>query len=94
MRHMIKYSENQITVKLLGLNNWSYINYAIEKKFVFDNHISCFGFMTKVALLAEKYNHHPNWYGGYNEVTIRLFTHDIDGVTKKDIDFAGYIDKL
>ncbi|KAJ1127457.1 hypothetical protein NDU88_005859 [Pleurodeles waltl] len=52
-----------------------------------------FGFMTRVALRAEKMNHHPEWFNVYNKVRITLITHDVGGLTKKDIKLAQFIDR-
>ncbi len=65
------------------------------KEFKFKNFIEAFSFMTKVALLAEKANHHPDWSNVYNKVIIKLNTHDAgDTVTAKDIALSESIDKL
>ncbi len=65
------------------------------KEFKFKNFIEAFSFMTKVALLAEKANHHPDWSNVYNKVIIKLNTHDAgDTVTAKDIALSELIDKL
>ena len=67
----------------------------LHNTFVFANFIDAFAFMTKVALLAEKMNHHPNWSNVYNKVGIKLQTHDKGNtVTKKDTDLATAIDNL
>ena len=73
---------------------WIVNNKAIKKEFKFYNFIDAFGFMSKVALLSEKMDHHPNWQNTYNKVTIELTTHDIGGLTTKDIKLAEAIDKL
>ncbi|XP_072486005.1 pterin-4-alpha-carbinolamine dehydratase 2 isoform X3 [Notamacropus eugenii] len=52
-----------------------------------------FGFMSRVALQAEKMNHHPEWFNVYNKVQITLISHDCGGITKKDIKLAQFIDK-
>ena len=85
---MEKLSNEELEQVLSTLNGWNYENPFIEKKFQFKNHINAFSFITKVALIAEKLNHHPNWSGVYNEVIIKLSSHDAAGITKKDIDFA------
>ena len=67
----------------------------LVKEFNFKNFIEAFSFMTKVALLSEKANHHPNWNNVYNKVIIKLNTHDAgDTVTAKDIELSEKIDKL
>jgi 4a-hydroxytetrahydrobiopterin dehydratase len=74
---------------------WKHENNKLTKSFVFKDFIEAFGFMTKVALLAEKHNHHPFWTNVYNKVTIELNTHDAgDIVTHKDHQLAGEIDKI
>jgi 4a-hydroxytetrahydrobiopterin dehydratase len=56
--------------------------------------VSAFGFMTQVALLAEKADHHPEWSNVYNKVSIALSTHDAGGLSQRDFDLARQIDKL
>ena len=74
--------------------SWVISHNAIKKEFKFDNFIEAFGFMSKVALLSEKMDHHPNWQNTYNKVTIELTTHDIGGITTNDTKLAEAIDKL
>ena len=64
------------------------------KEFKFDTFIEAFGFISKVALLSEKMNHHPNLQNSYNQVKIELTTHDIGGITTNDIDLAEAINQL
>ena len=64
----------------------------IKKEFKFDNFVEAFGFMTKIALMAEKINHHPEWKNTYNRVEIVLTTHDKGGLTKLDIKLAEMIE--
>ena len=74
---------------------WREENNQLVRDFEFANFIEAFAFMTKVALLAEKQNHHPEWTNVYNKVTIRLSTHDAGNVvTEKDRKLAGGIDKI
>jgi 4a-hydroxytetrahydrobiopterin dehydratase len=65
---------------------------AIARSFAFADFNAAFGFMTKVALLAEKMDHHPEWFNVYNKVDVTLATHDAGGVTQKDIDMAKAMD--
>jgi 4a-hydroxytetrahydrobiopterin dehydratase len=67
---------------------------AIVKRFVFADFRTAFGFMTEVALEAEKRDHHPDWSNVYCTVDIRLSTHDSGGLTKKDIALAGVIEAI
>lgn len=65
---------------------------AIERALTFADFNAAFGFMTRVALLAEKMDHHPEWSNVYNRVDILLTTHDADGVTQRDVTLAQFID--
>lgn len=77
------------------MNSWKEENNQLVKSFEFKNFVEAFGFMTKVALIAEKMNHHPDWSNVYNKVSITLQSHD-DGnkVTEKDRKLAKAIDAL
>ena len=78
------------------LVDWSHCEErnAIQKKFQFKNFNQAFGFMIRVALQAEKMDHHPEWTNVYNTVDITLTTHDAGGVTEKDIDLANFMDRV
>jgi 4a-hydroxytetrahydrobiopterin dehydratase len=74
---------------------WKTENNKLIKKFVFKDFTEAFGFMTKVALVAEKMNHHPTWTNTWNTVTFELSTHDAGNtVTEKDLKLAEAIDAL
>ena len=81
----------ELAVKLPG---WEICSKDIERKFSFNNFIEAFSFMTKVALLCEKYNHHPNWDNVYSSVNIKFTTHDLGGVSNLDQILASEINKL
>tara|TARA_B100000965_G_scaffold374417_1_gene365688 strand:+ start:672 stop:959 length:288 start_codon:yes stop_codon:yes gene_type:complete len=86
--------ENQLTSFIEKNPSWTIYNECIKKEFKFDNFVNAFGFMSKVALLAERMGHHPDWQNTYNKVTIELTTHDKGGITNKDIELAESIDLL
>jgi 4a-hydroxytetrahydrobiopterin dehydratase len=74
---------------------WKEIDNALVKQFEFKNFIEAFSFMTKVALIAEKMSHHPEWKNVYNKVEITLTTHDEGNIiTEKDKKLANAIDEL
>ena len=75
-------------------SEWKIINGKLYIKLGFSNFVHAFGFMTKVAIAAEKMNHHPEWSNVYKTVEIYLVTHEASGITKKDFELAGYISEL
>ena len=89
-----KLSTEEINEALASLNVWEIAEdgNAITKSFKFANFVAAFGFMTKMALVAEKMNHHPEWFNVYNRVDVKLTTHDSGGVTELDIKLATAMD--
>ena len=81
---------------LAKLAGWSEVKDrdAISKTFVFRDFNEAFGFMTRTALVAEKLDHHPEWFNVYKTVTVTLSTHDAGGVTELDIKLAQAMDQL
>ncbi len=79
---------------LIDLKGWALKKDSLHKKLVFKNFTQAFGFMTCVALEAEKTNHHPEWKNVYNRVSITLSTHDAGGLTELDFKLAKLIDKI
>lgn len=81
---------------LARLAGWSEVKGrdAISKKFVFADFNAAFGFMTRAALVAEKLDHHPEWFNVYKNVEVTLSTHDAGGVTDLDIELAAAMDRL
>jgi 4a-hydroxytetrahydrobiopterin dehydratase len=78
------------------LKGWSEVTGrdAISKKFVFADFNEAFGFMARAALMAEKLDHHPEWFNVYKTVDVTLSTHDAGGVTELDIKLAEAMDKF
>lgn len=87
-------NEPQIREALTALSGWSHTDNALKKQFKFKNFSEAWGFMTRVALMAEKLDHHPDWSNGYNKVDVSLSTHDEDGVTDKDIKLATFMERV
>jgi 4a-hydroxytetrahydrobiopterin dehydratase len=81
---------------LAKLSGWSEVagRDAITKKFVFRDFNEAFGFMARAALVAEKMDHHPEWFNVYKTVEVTLSTHDAGGVTELDVQLAGAMDKI
>ena len=82
---------NELLFKIPG---WEINDQQIQREFIFFNFIEAFSFMTKIALICEKYNHHPNWENVYSTVIIRLTTHDLGGITNMDQTLASEINKV
>lgn len=91
---MQTYDATQAAEPLQQLSGWNFANDGIEKDFKFADFVTAWGFMSRVAMLAEKADHHPEWRNVYNQVHIRLSTHDAGGLTDKDLDLAKAIEKL
>ena len=89
-------SESERADALAGLDGWTYdpARNGIAKRFTFADFGAAFAFMTRVALAAEKADHHPEWANVWNRVDILLSTHDAGGVTDRDIALAGKIDAI
>jgi len=89
-----KLSAATIDKKLAELEQWSLRSDKLYRKFVFADFVEAFGFMSRVALLAERMDHHPEWSNVYNRVEIHLTTHDAGGITARDFDLAQRISRL
>jgi len=91
-----KLAGQALTDALCKLTGWSEVvgRDAIGKKFVFKDFNAAFGFMTRAALVAEKMDHHPEWFNVYKTVDVTLSTHDAGGVTGLDIKLATEMDRL
>ncbi|TAF74584.1 MAG: 4a-hydroxytetrahydrobiopterin dehydratase [Curvibacter sp.] len=79
---------------------WSHWHFSAERgglmrrTLVFADFAQAFGFMAQVAVMAEKRNHHPEWFNVYSRVEITLTTHDVQGLSQRDLDLARYIDAV
>ena len=96
---MGKYSEEQIQTELKNINQkldiqqqWLVIEGKLTKTFKFKSFIRAFGWMSQVAICAEKLNHHPEWFNVYNKVEVKLTTHDVGGISELDFKLAEKID--
>src|SRR3981189_2670849 len=91
---LAKLSEQQIAEELRNLKGWSVLNGNLHRVFEFKDFTHAFGFMTQVALAAEKMDHHPDWSNSWNKVTVDLSTHSAGGLTKNDFGLAGKIQEI
>lgn len=87
-----KLIDAEIALALERLPGWNRDGAHICRSYKFADFTHAFAFMTRVALLAEKADHHPEWSNVYNKVEVRLTTHDAAGLTRRDIDLATAID--
>ncbi|MBK7642308.1 MAG: 4a-hydroxytetrahydrobiopterin dehydratase [Planctomycetes bacterium] len=79
---------------LAALPRWELRSGRLRREFIFTDFSAAFAFMTRVALLAEKADHHPDWSNSWNKVVIELASHDAGGITQRDLDLAAAIDGL
>lgn len=92
-----KIAPEQIASLMANLSQWRYQperGGSITRDWVFVDFNEAFGFMTRVALLAEQHSHHPEWSNVYNRVSITFTTHDAGGLSSRDLDLAQRIDSL
>ena len=83
----------EIEAKLADLDGWTLEAGKLHREFEFANFVEAFGFMTRVALVAEKMDHHPEWSNVYNRVAVDLTTHDANGLTTLDFALASVMNE-
>ena len=83
-----KLSEGQIRGVVSSLQGWELREGKLHREFKFENFIDAFGFMTRLAFVAERIGHHPEWEHVYNRVSISLTTHDLGGLSNLDVELA------
>ena len=87
-------TEPELAEALATLDGWTVEDGKLHKQFRFADFIEAFGFMTRVAIVAETMNHHPDWFNVYNRVTVDLATHDSGGITANDTQLAARMNAL
>ena len=85
---------NEVDQRLAGLDGWTREGDRLRRRFQFSDFVTAFGWMTSVALVAEKLDHHPDWTNVYNRVDVTLWTHDAGGITHRDFDLAEAMNRL
>ncbi|HET8838413.1 MAG TPA: 4a-hydroxytetrahydrobiopterin dehydratase [Flavobacteriaceae bacterium] len=91
---MERLSNQEIAKKIALHKNWEFRDNAIMTSFKLKDFKEVFSKMTQIAFEAEIMQHHPNWTNSYNQLSISLTTHDVNGVSQKDFDLAEAIDKI
>jgi 4a-hydroxytetrahydrobiopterin dehydratase len=81
-----------VRARLGELDGWRVVGGKLRRELAFADFVAAFGFMTRVALLAEKADHHPEWSNVYGKVVIELVTHDAGGITERDFELARAMD--
>ena len=83
-----KLTDAEVAERLRSVSGWAAVNGKLHRTFQFRDFTEAFGFMTRVALIAEKMDHHPEWSNVYNRVAMDLVTHDPPGITALDFELA------
>ena len=94
MTRSARFDADQVARRAGEVPDWACSAESLRLKIEFGSFVEAFGFMSSVALIAERMDHHPNWSNVYNTVEIELNTHDAGGVTELDFELATAIDKL
>ena len=89
-----KLSEAEVAERLRKLSGWTVVNGKLHREFACKDFVAAFGNMTRVALVAEAMNHHPEWFNVWNKVVIDLNTHSVKGISDLDFELAGKIDVI
>lgn len=88
------FSDTEVLQQLGDNSAWALRDHKLYRRLIFADFIHAFGFLSQVALVAEKMNHHPEWANVYRTVDIYLTTHDVNGISERDFKLAAEIDKL
>jgi 4a-hydroxytetrahydrobiopterin dehydratase len=89
-----KLSDEQVQAELGSLAGWSVENGKLHRAFRFPDFVAAFGFMSRCALVAERMNHHPEWFNVYGLVRVDLTTHDCGGLSERDFALARQMSRL
>jgi 4a-hydroxytetrahydrobiopterin dehydratase len=89
-----KLTDAEVNAQLSQAKGWSLQRGKLHQEFTCKDFVTAFGNMTRVALVAESMNHHPEWFNVWNKVVIDLNTHDVEGISEKDFKLAAKIDEI
>jgi 4a-hydroxytetrahydrobiopterin dehydratase len=89
-----KLEPDEIARRLTSLTGWTVVEGKLHREFRFADFVTAFGFMTRAALVAERMNHHPEWFNVWNTVRVDLTTHDAGGISGNDFELAAAMDRL
>lgn len=94
MSRRARLDDASVGSRLSQLDGWRVDDGRLHRKFEFDDFVQAFGFMSSVALVAERMNHHPDWSNSYKTVEIHLSSHDVGGLSERDFELAAHIDAI
>ena len=94
MPKVARLADAEIATRLAALPGWTLQASKLHREWRFPDFVAAFGFMTRVALLAEAMNHHPEWSNVYNRVVVDLTTHDAGGISERDFTLAERMSQL
>lgn len=94
MSDLKPYNEEQVQQRLGDNSQWQLVNDKLYRRLVFEDFVHAFGFITQLAMLAEKANHHPEWANIYRTVDVFLTTHEAGGVSDRDFELMEAINKI
>jgi 4a-hydroxytetrahydrobiopterin dehydratase len=89
-----KLSDAEVQSRLAEVAGWSVVNGKLHRELKFADFVAAFGFMTRAALVAEKQDHHPEWFNVWNKVVVDLTTHDAGGISDRDFALAAAMNRL
>jgi 4a-hydroxytetrahydrobiopterin dehydratase len=87
-------TDDELASALRDLPQWSVRKRKLHRELKFGDFVEAFAFMTKVAIVAKKHDHHPEWFNVYNKVVVDLSTHEVDGISPLDVELAKQIDRF
>ncbi len=87
-------TDDELTARLGDLDGWEVVDGRLHRELRFADFSEAFAFMTRVAMIAEKLNHHPDWSNSWNRVVIDIVSHDVGGITGGCVELASRIDRL
>ena len=94
MSRIDRLDDASVSSRMKQLEGWSIDDGRLHRKFEFEDFVRAFGFMSSVALVAERINHHPDWSNSYKTVDIHLSSHDVGGLSERDFELAAHIDAI
>ena len=94
MTEIKKLTDREITTALASLDGWTLDGGKLHRKFQFADFVTAFSFMTAAALVAERMQHHPEWFNVYHTVKVHLTTHDAGGISSLDVELARTMNAL